>query len=111
MADIVFLPFEKKTELDGHLSILQLAQKADLPLQSTCGGKRVCGKCKVVVEKTDGPLLPPSEREQEVVRLRFVAGLSHRAIGKAMGLRPGNVAVIVYRALRKLRARLEREGE
>jgi RNA polymerase sigma-70 factor (ECF subfamily) len=52
-----------------------------------------------------------SAREQEVVRLRFVAGLSHRAIGKAMGLRPGNVAVIVYRALRKLRARLEREGE
>jgi uncharacterized 2Fe-2S/4Fe-4S cluster protein (DUF4445 family) len=67
MADIVFLPFEKKTELDGHLSILQLAQKAGLPLQSTCGGKRVCGKCKVVVEKTDGPLLSPSEREQEVL--------------------------------------------
>ena len=67
MADIVFLPFEKKTELDGHLSILQLAQKAGLPLQSTCGGKRVCGKCKVVVEKTDGPLLTPSEREQEIL--------------------------------------------
>ncbi|UCF84360.1 MAG: DUF4445 domain-containing protein [Desulfobacteraceae bacterium] len=67
MADIVFLPFEKKTELDGHLSILQLAQKTGLPLQSTCGGKRVCGKCKVVVEKTDGPLLPPSKREQEVL--------------------------------------------
>jgi RNA polymerase sigma-70 factor (ECF subfamily) len=52
-----------------------------------------------------------SEREREIVRLRFVAGLSHRAIGKAMGLRAGNVAVIVYRALRKLRARLEREDE
>ncbi|MBN1639945.1 MAG: sigma-70 family RNA polymerase sigma factor [Anaerolineae bacterium] len=51
------------------------------------------------------------EREQEIVRLRFVAGLSHRAIGKAMGLRAGNVAVILYRALRKLRARLEREDQ
>jgi RNA polymerase sigma-70 factor (ECF subfamily) len=50
-----------------------------------------------------------SEREQEIVRLRFVAELSHREIGKAMGLRAGNVAVILYRALRKLRARLERE--
>jgi RNA polymerase sigma-70 factor (ECF subfamily) len=52
-----------------------------------------------------------SEREQEIVRLRFVAGLPHRAIGRAMGLRAGNVAVILYRALRKLRARLEREDK
>jgi RNA polymerase sigma factor (sigma-70 family) len=50
------------------------------------------------------------EREQEIIRLRFVAGLTNRAIGKAMGLREGNVAVILYRALRKLRTRLERPG-
>ena len=47
------------------------------------------------------------EREQEIIRLRFVAGLTNRAIGKAMGLHEGNVAVILYRALRKLRTRLE----
>ena len=47
------------------------------------------------------------EREQEIIRLRFVAGLTNRAIGKAMGLREGNVAVILYRALRKLRTKLE----
>ena len=47
------------------------------------------------------------EREQEIIRLRFVAGLTNRAIGKAMGLREGNIAVILYRALRKLRNRLE----
>ena len=67
MAGIVFLPFEKEIELDGHLNILQLAQKAGLPLQSTCGGKRTCGKCKVIVEKTNGPLPPPSERERKVL--------------------------------------------
>jgi len=48
-----------------------------------------------------------SDREQEIIRLRFVAGLTNRAIGKAMGLREGNVAVILYRALRKMRAKLE----
>jgi RNA polymerase sigma factor (sigma-70 family) len=48
-----------------------------------------------------------SEREQEIVRLRFVAGLTNRAISKAMGLRAGNVGVILYRALRKLRGKLE----
>ena len=47
-----------------------------------------------------------SEREQEIIRLRFFAGLTNRAIGKVMGLREGNVAVILYRALRKLRHKL-----
>jgi RNA polymerase sigma factor (sigma-70 family) len=48
-----------------------------------------------------------SEREQEIIRLKFVAGLTNRAIGKAMGLREGNVAVILYRALRKLRRTMQ----
>ncbi len=47
-----------------------------------------------------------SEREQEIIRLRFGAGLGNREIGAVMRLRPGHVAVIVFRALRKLQARL-----
>jgi RNA polymerase sigma-70 factor (ECF subfamily) len=48
-------------------------------------------------------LVQLSDREQEIIRLRFVAGLTNRAIAKSMGLREGNVAVILFRALRKLR--------
>ena len=51
-----------------------------------------------------------SEREQEIIRLRFVAGLTNRAIAKMMGLREGNVAVILFRALRKLRKTLGAVG-
>ena len=51
-----------------------------------------------------------SEREREIIRLRFVAELPHREIAQAMGLRPGHVAVILYRALNKLREQFEREG-
>jgi RNA polymerase sigma-70 factor (ECF subfamily) len=58
-----------------------------------------------------GVLSTLSEREQEIIRLRFVAGLSNRAIGRTMGLRAGNVAVILYRALRKMRAKLENGDE
>ena len=47
-----------------------------------------------------------ANREQEIIRLRFVAGLTNRAIAKSMGLREGNVAVILFRALRKLRKTL-----
>ena len=51
-------------------------------------------------------LVQLSDREQEIIRLRFVAGLTNRAIAKSMGLREGNVAVILFRALRKLRRTL-----
>jgi RNA polymerase sigma-70 factor (ECF subfamily) len=63
------------------------------------------------LEALRGALAHLSEREQEIIRLRFVAELPHRAIGKAMKLRPGNVAVILYRALRKLRAHLDAEED
>ena len=43
------------------------------------------------------------ERDQEIIGLKFVGGLNNKQIGQAMGLRAGNVAVILYRALRRLR--------
>lgn len=50
-----------------------------------------------------------SAREQEIIRLKFGGGLGNQEIGRVMRLRAGHVAVILYRALRKLRARLEAE--
>jgi len=51
-----------------------------------------------------------SEREQEIVRLKFAGGLGNQEIARVLRLRAGHVAVILYRALRKLRARLEEES-
>jgi uncharacterized 2Fe-2S/4Fe-4S cluster protein (DUF4445 family) len=67
MPTIVFMPWGKKVESDDHLSLLQLARTMNLPLQSTCGGKKICGKCKVVVEEAEGPLPQPSARERETL--------------------------------------------
>ncbi|MCJ7683464.1 MAG: 2Fe-2S iron-sulfur cluster-binding protein, partial [Desulfobacteraceae bacterium] len=88
MPRIIFSPFEKTIETDGSKNILQLAQEAGIPLQSTCGGKKICGKCKVILEKTDGLLPPPSDREQEVLgrhiekgyRLACETVLTHSAV-------------------------------
>lgn len=49
--------------------------------------------------------LPP--REQEIIELKFVAGLSNVQIAEVVGLTPSNVGVIVFRALHKLRADLK----
>jgi RNA polymerase sigma factor (sigma-70 family) len=51
-----------------------------------------------------------SDREQEIIHLRFGAALGNKEIAEIVRLRPGHVAVIVYRALRKLRVQLG-EGE
>jgi RNA polymerase sigma-70 factor (ECF subfamily) len=50
-----------------------------------------------------------SEREQEIIRLKFGGGVSNKEIAKILRLRAGHVAVILYRALRKLRALMEAE--
>ena len=59
------------------------------------------------LDRLRGVLSTLSEREQEIVRLKFGAGLGNQEIARVMRLRAGHVAVILYRALRKLRARLE----
>lgn len=52
-----------------------------------------------------------SEREREIIALRFAAGLRHAQISQVVGVSEGNVAKILHRALRKLRARLQGEEE
>jgi len=43
------------------------------------------------------------QREQDIVALKFDAGLSNRQIAAIMGLNEANVRVILFRTLRKLR--------
>ena len=52
-----------------------------------------------------------SEREQEIIRLKFGGGLGNKEIAQVLRLKAGHVAVILYRALRKLRAWLEQSDE
>jgi uncharacterized 2Fe-2S/4Fe-4S cluster protein (DUF4445 family) len=74
MPKIIFSPFEKTIQTDGSKTILQLAQDAHIPLQSTCGGKKKCGKCSVIIKETDSPLPPPSDREKAVLGGRVEEG-------------------------------------
>ncbi len=67
MAKILFMPWKKGAVADGSRDILQLAQQIGLPLRSTCGGRKICGKCKVIVEETDTPLPEPSGLEREAL--------------------------------------------
>jgi RNA polymerase sigma-70 factor (ECF subfamily) len=50
-----------------------------------------------------------SDRERDVLGLKFGAGLTNRAIASVTGLGESHVGVIVYRAIGRLRARLGSE--
>lgn len=45
-----------------------------------------------------------SERERELIALKFAAGLTNRTIADLTGPSEGNVSVVLYRAMRRLRA-------
>lgn len=50
------------------------------------------------------------QRDQELLSLKFDAELSHVEIGRVLGMTPLNVRVSIFRALKRLRARMERDG-
>jgi len=47
-----------------------------------------------------------SNRERDIIALKFVAGLTNRRIASLTGLSESNVSVILYRSLRKLQTEL-----
>ncbi len=51
-----------------------------------------------------------SEREREIIALKFVAGLTNRLIAEMLQLGEKNVSVILYRAVQRLRLLLKTEG-
>ncbi|MBI2851754.1 MAG: DUF4445 domain-containing protein [Chloroflexi bacterium] len=46
---VTFLPDQKEVEVDEGTSLLQAAEKADVYVNSICGGEGSCGECRVQV--------------------------------------------------------------
>jgi uncharacterized 2Fe-2S/4Fe-4S cluster protein (DUF4445 family) len=74
MLKITFLPFKKTIALPDGATLLEAARKAGVGLESICAGKKVCGKCRILVERAEGPLMSPSDREIALLGENF-----HRA--------------------------------
>lgn len=51
-----------------------------------------------------------ADREREIIGLKFGAGLGNGQIAKLLDLSDNHVAVILYRAMKKLRQRISEEG-
>lgn len=51
------------------------------------------------------------DTSQHVIISRFLAGLSHKEIAQTLGISEGNVRIVQYRAIRKIRETLGDENE
>src|SRR5437868_9480205 len=66
--EVTYLPFERTTRVPSGTTLFSAAHWIGLPIDSTCGGRGTCGKCKVQVtsgrpdaEGADHRLLRPAE--------------------------------------------------
>jgi len=108
---VVFLPSGKRGTVDRDIALSEAAQRLGEDIESICGGRGVCGKCKVraLRDETDedrtgtgaDALAPPDATEREAAaRLGF--GPGERLACRAR-LR-GNAVLFVPEMSRRLRA-------
>jgi uncharacterized 2Fe-2S/4Fe-4S cluster protein (DUF4445 family) len=53
MYKVTFLPEKKEAEVEGGVTIMEAAEKAEVHINNLCGGNGVCGKCRVQVVDGD----------------------------------------------------------
>jgi uncharacterized 2Fe-2S/4Fe-4S cluster protein (DUF4445 family) len=59
---VIFKPENRTIEVQRGTSLLKAARKAGIALETECGGRGRCGKCKVIADNGVTPLTP-QERE------------------------------------------------
>jgi len=62
---VVFQPEGKRFRVDAETTIFDAARALGIGIKSLCGGKGICGKCKIMVEGGEGALSDLSDAELE----------------------------------------------
>lgn len=60
--EVAFRPFDKQTRVPEGTTLFNAAHWIGLPIESTCGGRGTCGKCKVQVLAGDVEVDPADRR-------------------------------------------------
>jgi len=72
--EIVLQPGGVKGQIETGKTILEAVRELGADIRSTCGGKGVCGKCKVKIEKGQEDLPPPRDREEKILKDNLGSG-------------------------------------
>lgn len=63
MIKITFLPSNRVVQVEAGTTVLQAATTAGVQVESNCGGKGTCGKCKVQITSESPYLTSPTEKK------------------------------------------------
>jgi len=69
MIKITFLPDKKNIKVNKGTTILEALEKVGMNINTPCGGKGICGKCKVLVKEGIAAVAPTEEElllEEEI---------------------------------------------
>ena len=64
---IVFLPYGRRLKASKNETLLKVASKGGIEIQSLCGGRGLCGRCKVIVREGNENLSPFTEPEEKIL--------------------------------------------
>jgi uncharacterized 2Fe-2S/4Fe-4S cluster protein (DUF4445 family) len=77
---VIFQPAGRRGEVEAGTNLLEAARELGVEIESICGGRQTCGKCKIEVEEGDFAkfgvrssaqhLTPPDEREAQYAQRR-----------------------------------------
>ena len=57
---VIFMPSGEEHEIESNETILHLANKAGLHIQSVCKGLPSCAECRIQIVEGEHHMLPPS---------------------------------------------------
>lgn len=82
---------------------MKLVADTDVELRDQSPGPSGLLQTKEALTRVTGLLTDLSENQQEVIRLKFQAGMSYREISKVTGLSESNVGFLLHTAIKTLR--------
>jgi uncharacterized 2Fe-2S/4Fe-4S cluster protein (DUF4445 family) len=64
---VTFQPSGRRGPTSAGQTLLDAARTLGVEIESTCGGKGVCGKCRVRIESDPGSVSPPNDVERKAL--------------------------------------------
>src|SRR5438094_5681758 len=61
--EVTYLPFDRSTRVPAGTTLFSAAHWIGLPIDSTCGGRGTCGKCKVRLLGAAGEVTTADNRQ------------------------------------------------
>jgi ferredoxin len=64
---VTFMPMNVTHEIDANETVLHLAQRHDIHIQSVCKGLPSCAECRVCIKEGEHHVPPPSSKELSLI--------------------------------------------